>query len=406
MIERALRAPVLLLGSTQTLAWASSHYLPAILAVPMARDLGVAPATVFAAFSLALLAAAAVGPWCGRLIDRHGGRPVLATTNLAFAAGIGSLALAQGPWSLMASWLLIGAAMGCGLYDAAFSALARLYGHRARDAIAGITLLGGFASTVGWPLSAWMETQWGWRGACVAWAALHLVLGLPLNLLLPRSAAPAGGLAVVASGSADGAPPAAAPEPALPPVARHAPWLLAFTFAAMGFITNAMAAHLPRLLQLAGATLALAVLAGALIGPAQVAGRLLEMGLMRRMHPLISARVATLGHPLGVLALVALGPAAAPAFATLHGLGNGINTIVRGTLPLMLFGARGYGARQGWLTLPARFTAALAPYLAGLALDAWGPATLWLTMGLSLSALTALLALRAPTASARPAARA
>ncbi|MBL8325857.1 MAG: MFS transporter [Rubrivivax sp.] len=397
-MERALRGPVLLLGSTQTLAWASSHYLPAILAVPMARDLGIVPATVFAAFSLALLAAAAVGPWCGRMIDRHGGRPVLAGTNLAFAVGIGSLALVQGPWSLMASWLLIGAAMGCGLYDAAFSALARLYGPRARDAIAGITLLGGFASTVGWPLSAWMEAQWGWRGACVAWAAMHLVLGLPLNLLLPRSAAPAGGQAAAAGGAA--LPGAAEQE--LPPVSRHAPWLLAFTFAAMGFITNAMAAHLPRLLQLAGATLALAVLAGALIGPAQVAGRLLEMGLMRRLHPLVSARVATLGHPLGVLTLMALGPAAAPVFATLHGLGNGINTIVRGTLPLMLFGARGYGARQGWLTLPARFTAALAPYLAGLALDAWGAATLWLTMALSLSALSALLALHAPAARASP----
>ncbi len=393
---------MLLLGSTQTLAWASSHYLPAILAVPMARDLGIAPATVFAAFSLALLASAAVGPWCGRLIDRHGGRPVLVASNLAFAVGICSLSLAQGPWSLMASWLLIGAAMGCGLYDAAFSTLARLYGHRARDAIAGITLLGGFASTVGWPLSAWMEAHWGWRGACATWGALHLVLGLPLNLRLPRNAPSVDTPASATGAVADAAPSVPAPKPDLPPVSRHAPWLLAFTFAAMGFITNAMAAHLPRLLQLAGATLALAVLAGALIGPAQVVGRLLEMGLMRRMHPLVSARVATLGHPLGVLALVALGPAAAPIFATLHGLGNGINTIVRGTLPLMLFGARGYGARQGWLTMPARFTAALAPYLAGLALDAWGQATLWLTMGLSLSALAALLALHAPASPAPP----
>jgi MFS family permease len=399
-MDRALRGPVLLLGSAQTLAWASSHYLPAILAVPMARDLGLAPATVFAAFSLALLASAAVGPWCGRLIDRHGGRPMLVASNLMFAAGIGSLAFTQGLWSLMASWLLIGVAMGCGLYDAAFSTLARLYGQRSRDAIAGITLLGGFASTVGWPLTAWMETQWGWRSACGAWAALHLVLGLPLNLLLPSSAAhaPLPTTAITADGKAS----PTSPEPALPLASRHAPWLLAFTFAAMGFITTTMAAHLPRLLQMAGATLAMAVLAGALIGPAQVAGRLLEIGVLRRLHPLFSARLATLGHPLGVLALMAFGPAAAPLFATLHGLGNGINTIVRGTLPLVLFGARGYGARQGWITLPARFTAALAPYAAGLALDAWGPATLWLTLALSLSALTALLALQAPASSAAP----
>lgn len=395
MIERAMRGPVLLLGSTQTLAWASSHYLPAILAEPIARDLGIAPATVFAAFSLALLAAAAVGPWCGRMIDRHGGWSMMAATNVAFAASIGSLAVVQGTVSLMVAWLFIGIAMGCGLYDAAFSTLARMYGHRARNAIAGITLLAGFASTIGWPLTAWMETQWGWRGACVAWAALHLVLGLPLNLLLPRTPAAAGGMEEAAATSAKAPPPDPLSVPGPSSVSRHAPWLLAFTFAAMGFITNAMSAHLPRLLQMAGATLPMAVLAGALIGPAQVAGRLIEMGLMRRRHPLLSARAATLGHPLGVVLLMALGPVAAPVFAALHGLGNGIHTIVRGTLPLVLFGARGYGARQGWLTMPAQLTAAMAPYLAGLALDAWGPPMLWLTLMLGVAALSALLALRA-----------
>ena len=161
---------VLALGTAQTLAWASSYYLPAMLAAPMARDLGVATPTVFAVFSMALIVSALVGPLAGRLIDRHGGRPVLLGTNVLFALGLAALGSAQGPASLVAAWLLLGLAMGAGLYEAAFAALVRLYGTGSRNAITGITLLAGFASTVGWPLSAWMEVQLGWRGACFVWA--------------------------------------------------------------------------------------------------------------------------------------------------------------------------------------------------------------------------------------------
>ncbi|HNE71710.1 MAG TPA: MFS transporter, partial [Giesbergeria sp.] len=142
---------VVRLGTAQTLAWASSYYLPALLAQPMARDLGVGTSTIFAAFSLALVVSALLGPLAGHAIDRHGGRPVLLGTNLLFAAGLGALALAQGPVGLFAAWALIGIAMGSGLYEAAFATLVRLYGQGARGAITGITLLAGFASTVGWP---------------------------------------------------------------------------------------------------------------------------------------------------------------------------------------------------------------------------------------------------------------
>ena len=378
-----------LLGTAQTLSWASSYYLPAILAVPMARELGLAPASVFAAFSMALVVSAPLGPWSGRLIDRHGGRPVLVATNLVFAAGIGALAFVQGPAGLFAAWALVGLAMGCGLYEAAFAALVRLYGTGSRNAITGITLLAGFASTVGWPLSAWMSARWGWRGACLGWAALHILLGVPLNAALPRVRPPAAVGAV--ADDATGLP--AEPQPV--PLARPAlaAVLLAFVFAVTWFISTAMAAHLPRLLQDSGATLAAAVAVGALVGPAQVTGRLLEIGVLRRMHPLLSARLAALGHPAGVLPLLALGPAAAPAFALLHGMGNGIMTIAKGTVPLALFGTRGYGARQGWLILPSRVTSALAPYAFGLALDAWGAATLWLTGALGLTSFAALMAM-------------
>lgn len=379
------------LGSAQTLAWASSYYLPAMLARPMAADLGVAEPTVFAAFSAALVVSALIGPHSGRRIDRWGGRPVLMGTSLAFALGLTLLAMARGPVSLFAAWLVMGVAMGSGLYEAAFASLVRLYGHDARNAITGITLIAGFASTVGWPLSAAMEHAWGWRGACGAWAALHLLIGLPLNAALPRVG-----------------PPAAPPEPASPPSAEAAPppgtepplrtaALLAWVFAVTWFISTAMAAHLPHLLDAVGTAPAAVIAVGALIGPAQVAGRLLEFGVLRRLHPLLSARLAAAMHPLGAALLALAGAPVAAVFALLHGAGNGILTIAKGTLPLALFGPAGYGHRQGLLMLPARLGQALSPWLFGLLLARLGPAVLWLSAGLALTALAALCLIHAPT---------
>jgi len=390
LMNRERRAPtVAALGTAQTLAWASSYYLPAILAAPMARDLGVSTPTVFAAFSVALVVSAAVGPWAGRAIDQRGGRSLLMATSLVFALGLAVLGLAQGPLTLFAAWVLIGVAMGSGLYEAAFSTLVRLYGHEARNAITGITLIAGFASTVGWPLSTLLEAQVGWRGACLTWAALHLLLGLPLNAWLPRAAAaqPTAAQSPLSAVIADAPPATINPRPALTTA------LLSFVFAATWFTSTAMAAHLPALLQAAGATLAVAVGVGALVGPAQVAGRLLEFGVLRRVHPLLSARLAALAHPLGALALLAAGAPAAVLFALLHGAGNGILTIAKGTLPLVLFGVRGYGARQGWLMMPARLAQAAAPFLFGLALDRWGIGSLWLSVLLGLSAFVALMLL-------------
>ena len=326
------------LGVAQTLAWASSYYLPAMLAAPMARTLGLATTTVFAAFSLAMLLAAGIGPLAGRAIDRWGGRPVLIGSNLVFAAGLAGLAGAQGPWTLFGAWLLIGIGMGSGLYEAGFATMVRLWGHGARSGITGITLIAGFASTVGWPLSAALEVEYGWRTACAVWALLHLGLGLPLNLSLPR-AAPLPATDAPADGQGDADASFEDPPPLAHPLRAGA--LLSFVFAATWFVSTAMASHLPTVLQLAGAGLTAAVAVGALIGPAQVAGRLLEAGWLRRLHPLLSARAAALGHPLGVAVLVLVGPAAAGAFAVLHGLGNGIMTIAKGTLPLAIFGPRG-----------------------------------------------------------------
>jgi predicted MFS family arabinose efflux permease len=382
-------ATVAALGAAQTLAFASTFYLPAILAAPMARDLGVQVPTVFAAFSVALIVSAFVGPKAGAAIDRLGGRPVLMLTSILFAIGLVGLGLAQDLVGLFAAWVVLGLGMGIGLYEAAFAALVRLYGTDARSSITGITLIAGFASTVGWPLSALLEAQTGWRATCFTWAALHLVLGLPLNAMLPRAATVA--IPVVEEPTTTGplaTPSKAAPVSLLPTV------VLSLTFAAAWFISTAMAAHLPRLMLATGATVATAILVSSLIGPSQVASRFLEFGLLRRVHPLMSARIATLGHPVGVALLLIAGPAAAPLFAVLHGAGNGILTIARGTLPLAIFGSEGYGHRQGMLMVPARVAQALAPWLFGMALDAWGAAALVLSGGLGTIAFLALLALR------------
>ncbi|MES2956680.1 MAG: MFS transporter [Pseudomonadota bacterium] len=372
------------LGSAQTLAWASSYYLPAMLAAPMAKDLGTSMPVVFAAFSAALIVSALLGPRIGGAIDRWGGRPVLMVTSVVFALGLTGLGLAQGPAGLFAAWVVLGIGMGSGLYEAAFATLVRLYGIGSRNAITGITLIAGFASTVGWPLSTLLEAHVGWRGACFTWAALHLLLGLPLNALLPQAPAPTTVCA------------AAAPDLALSsgsPSSWRGALLLSFVFAATGFVSTAMAAHLPRLLQATGATLATAVLVGALIGPAQVGARLLEFGLLRKVHPLRSARIAAALHPAGAVILAIVGAPAAAAFGVLHGAGNGILTIAKGTLPLVIFGPQGYGRRQGVLMVPARITQALSPWLFGLALDRWGAGALQVSAAVGAIALLALFLL-------------
>jgi MFS family permease len=376
---------VAVIGTTQTLAWASSYYLPAVLADPIVAGLAVPKAVFFGFFSGSLLLQAALGPIIGKVIDRHGGRDVLVLSNLALAGGLLWLALARGTVGLAGAWVLLGFGMALGLYDAAFATLTALYGREARAPITGITLIAGFASTVGWPLSALFNDSFGWRGACLAWAALNLFVCLPMNrLLIPR---PQGSVGSAASQMA-------APAPA------NGMAVLAFVFGAVGFVTGAMAAHLPRLFELAGASAAAAVAAAALMGPAQVAARLFEFGVLKRLHPLVSTRLALLMHPLGAAVLGALGGPAASVFALLHGAGNGLLTISRGTLPLALFGPAGYGLRTGIIVAPARVTTAAAPLVFGLLLDAMGTSALVVSTGVGLAALAALALLRAQPAAA------
>jgi MFS family permease len=389
MRERHL---VLALGTAQTVAWASSFYLPAMLAAPQSAELGLDAATPFALLSMALVVAALTAPWAGRRIDRLGGRNMLLASNGLFAGGLALLATAQGLAGLVAGWLVLGLAMACGLYDAAFATLVRLLGSQARRAITGITLIAGFASTVGWPLTTLMAQTWGWRGACWGWVALHLLLALPLNRCLPRARPPAADGAVATGAQDSPAQPEASPPPA--PLPRLL--LVALLFTLMSLVSTAVATHLPALLIAIGVPLVAAVALAALAGPAQVAARLFEWGVLSRFSPLLSARLAVLGHPLGALAVLLAGPVAALPFVLLHGLGNGLLTIVRGTLPLALFGAQGYGARQGWIALPGRLLGALAPWGMGLLIQAWGGAALWFTAGCGVLSVILLLLLRLP----------
>ena len=374
-----------MLGVAQTLAWGSSYYLPAILAAPMAAGTGLSPAWVFAAFSASLLIAAFVGPAVGRAIDRHGGRGTLALSSVPIlAVGLFALAAAGGPVSLFAAWAILGVGMALGLYDAAFAALASFYGTQARGPITGITLMAGFASTV--KLAADLAAQR--RG--------RLARDVPdLGPAQSRARPAPQCLAAARDAAASRRRHRNAARVGWHP--RREMLLLAFVFAAAWFVTGSMAAHLPELLERAGATHFAAIAAAALVGPAQVAARLVEFVALRRIHPLVSARVAASLQPLGAVVLAVVGAAGAAPFAILYGAGNGILTIARGTVPLALFGPNAYGERTGLLGAPARAAQALAPLLFGLLLGVMGLAAIFISAGLCVAALIALLCLRKST---------
>ena len=378
---------VTVVGAAQVISHAGAYYLPAVMAVPASIELSISSATVYAGLSLALAVSGLAGPTAGKLVDRFGGRPVLIASNLLLAAGLSLLALAQGLGLLLLAYAVLGLGMATGMFEVAFAAIVRIFGKKSHNALVGVTMVAGFASVAGWTISVFVEERYGWRGVCWFWAAMNVLVALPLNAFIPR-----------ASDSADTAAPAQEHnQTAQPSVLVHDPKrekyitvLLAFVFASSGFISMGMMSHLPRLLEGVGVPLLVAFSIGALVGPAQITGRILDFTFLRRLHPLIGTRIAALAHPLGIVVLVVLGAPFAALFVILHGLGNGILIIARGTLPLALFGPQGFGRRQGWLTMPAKFAQAIAPFTFGLALTQWGTGVLWLTFGLAMCSFAAL----------------
>ena len=355
------RIVVTALGVTQILAWGSTFYLLAVLAPHIARDTGWGYDWVVAGASVGLLVAGIVSPRVGGFISTHGGRPVLAVGALMLAAGLAGLGLAQNYPLYLVAWAVVGAGMGAGLYDAAFSTLGNIYGSNARGAITSVTLFGGFASTVCWPLSAWLVQGFGWREACLIYAAIQIAISLPVHLLaLPRGR------------RVDAALPRPAPAAVRLHSGEHAVFaILAAVVTIAATILAIVGTHLLPLLQARGVDLAVAVGLGTLIGPAQVGARVVEMLAGRHYHPVwtmiasavlvaIAAVMLFTGFPIIALAIV------------LYGAGNGIGTVARGSLPLALFGADRYPVLMGRLALPILIAMAVSPYLGGLAFQQGG----------------------------------
>jgi len=373
------RAVALLLGVAQTMAWGSTYYLPAVLAPEVVRDLDADPALVYGAFSVAMLISGFAAPGVGRLIERRGGRPVLVASCFMLSAGLVLLALLPGIWGWCLGWVVLGCGMALGLYEAAFATLGMLYGRDARRPITIVTLCAGFASTWGWPTSAALVPLLGWRGTCLAYVALNLVCVLPLYLLLPRQhgAAPTPKQAAAAPAAAVGS-------------ARRAFRLLAVFFTLRSLISGVIAVHFVALFGGLGLGVAAAVAVGALQGPAQVGGRLLEFTLGSKAHPLDVAKAGALLLPLGAGCVLLLSPGeiglAAAAFMLLYGASNGILTISKGQVPLVLFGPQGYPVLMGRLALPMLVAQAVAPTLAA-------PVVAVLPAGVSFGLILALSAL-------------
>jgi len=351
------------LGVTQILAWGSSYYLPAVLAGPVATDTGWSLSWVVGGLSLGLLIAAAVSPAVGRTIARRGGRPVLAASAVLLALGQAGLALAPSLPLFTAAWLVMGLGMAAGLYDSAFATLGRLYGAGGRSAITTLTLFGGFASTVCWPLSAFLVTHLGWREACLAYAATQLGISLPIYLLgLPREP--------VGTASAAPASPGMKPRP----MAAPAPGLLPLMAAAItmaSFVSALLSVHLLTVLQVKGLALASAVALGALVGPSQVGARAVELAIAKRHHPIWTKLAATSLVALGVAALWAGGSLLTPALL-LYGAGIGLESIARGTLPLAVVGQESYPVLMGRIALPSLLAQAGAPLAGSLLLGGTG----------------------------------
>ena len=349
------------LGVVQILNWGSSFYLLAVLAGPVASDTGWPLAWIVGGLSGGLLVAGSISPRVGALIGKRGGRPVLAAAAGILALGLTVIGLAPNLPVFLAGWLVIGAGMGAGLYDPAFATLGRLYGADARPAITTLTLWGGFASTVTWPLSAFLVEQVGWRWTCLAYAGLHLAVTLPLVLTLIPS---------VPNGTDDrsGSPDAIAPLDARE---RRAFLLMTGVLTLGGTVMALVSVHLIALLQSRGVSLASAVSYGAMIGPAQVGVRIIEMAGKERHHPLWTLTVAMVLVAAGIAMLAAGLPMVALALI-LYGAGNGIYSIARGTVPLALFGAARYAQLVGRLARPGLIAQAAAPLVGAFVLTHGG----------------------------------
>jgi MFS family permease len=385
---------VSVLSLTEILAWGILIYPPVLIMPHLAADHGWSLAFGMAGFSIGLVTSGLLSPTVGHLIDRHGGNIVMSLGALAGALGLVLLTVADQRPAYLACWLLIGAAMSSTLYDPAFAALIRIFGSSARRQITFVTFAGGFASTVGWPATHFLLEHLGWRGTYLTFAAVLAFVVAPLNAFaLPRTVAitplPAVGYA-------------STPSPVAPMRPEGWPFiLLVAAFALHFFILSGVTSNLLAMLQRGGMDAATVVAVGALFGPAQVVARLVDFILAGRTHPLWIARgaVTLTAFAFAMLSFVGTSPFVAALFAVLFGAANGVMTIARGALPLVMFGSIGYGRVIGRIARPGLFLQALAPFVVASAVEHFSDRTV-LEMGIvgSLLALGCFLAISAPRA--------
>jgi predicted MFS family arabinose efflux permease len=344
---------IAVLAFTQVMSWGSLYYAFAILAPEIQRELGWRAELVFGAFSWSLLVAGLVSTPAGILLDRIGGRWVMGAGSLMSGTGLLVLGMAQSILQYFAAWTLLGIAMALVLYEAAFATINREFSSNARRGISTLTLFGGFASTVFWPLTLKLNQTIGWRETYMVYGALHLLLCAPLHALLAARKRPAPAMARPVAGDTT------LQEALRDPVF----WKLAFAFATNSFIFSALSVHLIPMLQQFGHPAATAVFLAALIGPMQVAGRIGEMMFAGHTLPQAAGKVTFSLLPAALLALLLLGEQrwAVAGFCVLYGLSNGILTIVRGTVPQALFGRENYGAIAGALSGPALIAKSAGP---------------------------------------------
>lgn len=367
-------AAVLALGITQVIAWGTTLYALGVLGKPIAADTGWSQSLVFSGLTVGLLVSSAISAFVGRKMDRHGGQVTMSIGSILIAIGLVLLAIVHGPYTYLAAWAFLGVAMRLSLYDAAFAALVQVTPSRGRRAISYLTLFGGFASTVFWPIGHALNAAYGWRTTLLIFAAINLAICLPLHWFgLSRRETP------------DQAEQARKTDTAATPEGVHlegaarriAMVLFSVIVAASAVVFGALAVHLVPLLEAAGLATAIAVFVASLKGAAQVAGRIWDLTLARKWHPIDVGRVSVAFMPLSFLVLILGGTSlyTALAFTLLFGISNGLVTIMRGAVPLALFGPKGYGEVLGILATPYLLLAALAPGAFALVVEHYGYGT-------------------------------
>jgi len=388
--------PVLALGLTQIIGYGSLYYAFAILVPGVADTFGRPEAHLYAVFSVGLLVGGLAAPVAGRLMDRIGA-PRLMTVGSGLAAACLVLIATAPSFPVWAAGVILTEIVAVAvLYDAAFATLAQLRGASARRAITRLTLIAGFASTIFWPLAAALDAAIGWRATYLVFAALHLTLGMGLHVWLARQTPVAEPVR-----PADLPPPVAEATPLPPDEAAAAFRAVAISFALSGALIAAFGVHMVPVLAASGLgdrTTAVAML----VGPAQVGIRLIDALVFTRLHPLTVAAISASALPLSAAGLVLGLPLGLPLwaagilFAVLFGVGQGLASIVRGTVPLTLFGRAGYGARLGRLAMLRTLASAGAPFaFAALGAAVGWTGALWLFAGIGVAATLPLLALRA-----------